>query len=115
MHKNQINHRKKKKQEKNIMKKISIRIPKIFFFLSIISYMLSAYFLLSENGIFTYIKQKKQIEILEKEINKVKENIKQIEYKKKLLESKNREYLENVFRKFGWVKQGEKIIITQEE
>lgn len=77
--------------------------------------MLSAYFLLSDNGIFTYIKQKRQIEKLKSEIQNVKERINEIEYRKNLLGTRNKEYLENVFRKFGWVKQGEKILKVNDE
>lgn len=106
---------KNKKITKNKKTKIRIKIPKIFLPLSIISYMLSVYFLLSDNGIFKYIKQRKQIEQIQSEIESVKKRINEIEERKMLIKSENKEYLENVFRRFGWVKEGERIIKANTE
>lgn len=90
--------------------KSALEIPKIFILLSFISYPLSAYFLLSEKGLFTYLNQKRQIAELNRQIEVIEGNIKDIERRKALIRSGNREYLEGVFRRFGWVRDGEKII-----
>jgi cell division protein FtsB len=91
-----------------------MRIPKIFFILFAISFLLSLYLLLDEEGIFTFIHQKKKIEELEERITSLENEISEIKTKIDLLTKGDLSYLEHVFRKFGWVKKDEKILKIEE-
>lgn len=104
-------HRKVKPKKRN---KLTIKIPRIYIVLSIFSYVLSAYLMFSDKGIFTYINQRRQIAELQRQIEEVRRNIQNVEERKRLITSGNRDYLESVFRRFGWMKEGEKILKISE-
>ena len=91
-----------------------VKVPKIFFFTAGVSIFLSVYFLLSERGIFTYIVQKKEIRKLEQRIQELERENKELMNRIELIKKGDKEYLEFLLRKKGWVKKGEKIMKIEE-
>ncbi len=91
-----------------------VKVPKIFFFTVGVSIFLSVYFLLSERGIFTYIVQKKEIRKLEQRIHELEKENKELMNRIELIKKGDKEYLEFLLRKKGWVKKGEKIMKIEE-
>ena len=88
-----------------------MRIPKIFFFTFFVSLFLSIYFLVfSSDGIYTYFLQKRKIQELEIRKENLKSEIEDLQKKIELIKMLDREYLEYLFKKFGWVRKGEKIM-----
>ncbi len=100
----------KKKRSRGGRKEVKIRIPKIFLLSFIITSLLSVYFLLSDRGLITYIAQKREIAKLERKIQTLKEEKRQLEERISLIKKRDPEYLVYLFRKFGWVRKGEKIV-----
>jgi len=91
-----------------------LKVPKIFFFTTGASILLSAYFLLSERGILTYIAQKREIAKLEQRIKELEEENEKLSNRIELIKKGDREYIEYILRKKGWVKKGEKVMKIDE-
>lgn len=91
-----------------------LKFPKIFFFTTGASILLSAYFLLSERGILTYIVQKREITKLEQRIKELEEENEKLSNRIELIKKGDREYIEFILRKKGWVKKGEKVMKIDE-
>jgi cell division protein FtsB len=93
-----------------------MRIPKIFFFTFFVSLFLSIYFLVfSSDGIYTYFLQKRKIQELEIKKENLKSEIEDLQKKIELIKVLDREYLEYLFRKFGWVRKDEKIMKFEQD
>jgi cell division protein FtsB len=93
-----------------------MRIPKIFFFTFFVSLFLSIYFLVfSSDGIYTYFLQKRKIQELEIKKENLKSEIEDLQKKIELIKTLDREYLEYLFKKFGWVRKGEKIMKIEQD
>jgi cell division protein FtsB len=93
-----------------------MRIPKIFFFTFFVSLALSVYFLVfSSDGIYTYFLQKREVQELEIKKENLKSEIEDLQRKIELIKVLDREYLEYLFRKFGWVRKDEKIMKLEQD
>jgi cell division protein FtsB len=91
-----------------------LKVPKILFFTTGASVLLSVYFLLSERGILTYIAQKREITKLEQRIKDLEEENNKLSNRIELIKKGDREYIEFILRKKGWVKKGEKVMKIEE-
>ncbi len=93
-----------------------MRIPKIFFFTFFVSLCLSIYFLVfSSDGINTFFLQRKKIQELESKIEDLRVEIEDMQRRIELIKELDREYLEYLFRKFGWVKKDERIMKLEQD
>jgi cell division protein FtsB len=93
-----------------------MRIPKIFFFTFFVSLALSVYFLVfSSDGINTFFLQRKKIQELESKIENLRLEVEDIQKRIELIKGLDREYLEYLFRKFGWVRKDEKIMKLEQD
>jgi cell division protein FtsB len=93
-----------------------MRIPKIFFFTFFVLLFLSIYFLVfSSDGINTFFLQRKKIQELESKIEDLRLEIENMQRRIELIKELDREYLEYLFRKFGWVRKDEKIMKLEQD
>ena len=88
---------------------------KIFFILFTLSCAVSLWFSLTDGGIFTWIAQKRKIAQLEIKVQKLQEEIRELREKIRLIKSGDRKFIEKLLRDEGWIKEGEKVIVIEED